>query len=173
MLDTSSCVQHEPVARAPIEWVKTLAKYREPNMWRSLFELAVTAGPFVLLWGLAWWSLSYSYWLALGIAVLNGGFLLRLFVIQHDCGHGSFFRSRRANDWVGRVIGVLTLTPYDFWRYSHGVHHATSGNLDHRGIGDVDTLTVRALDAIGSDAVSEHGRVTLRDLAEAATRRRA
>ena len=64
-------------------------------------------------------------------------------MIQHDCGHGSFFRHRLANDWVGRVIGVLTLTPYDFWRHTHGIHHATSGNLDRRGIGDVDTLTVR------------------------------
>ena len=142
MLDTSSCVQHEPVARAPIEWVKTLAKYREPNMWRSLFELAVTAGPFVLLWGLAWWSLSYSYWLALGIAVLNGAFLLRLFVIQHDCGHGSFFNNRALSDWLGRALGVLTLTPYDVWRRTHSIHHSASGNLSRRGIGDVYTMTV-------------------------------
>jgi fatty acid desaturase len=71
------------------------------------------------------------------------GFLVRLFMIQHDCGHGSFFRRRLANDWVGRVIGVLTLTPYDFWRRTHALHHANSGNLDHRGIGDVATLTAR------------------------------
>jgi len=70
------------------------------------------------------------------------GFLVRLFMIQHDCGHGSFFPSRRANDWVGRVIGVATLTPYDHWRASHAFHHASSGNLDRRGIGDVHTLTV-------------------------------
>ena len=69
-------------------------------------------------------------------------FLVRLFMIQHDCGHGSFFRHRLVNDWVGRVIGVLTLTPYDFWRRTHAVHHATSGNLELRGIGDIDTLTV-------------------------------
>tara|TARA_R110002073_G_scaffold8063_4_gene45085 strand:+ start:840 stop:1892 length:1053 start_codon:yes stop_codon:yes gene_type:complete len=149
MLDTSSCVQHEPVARAPIEWVKTLAKYREPNMWRSLFELAVTAGPFVLLWGLAWWSLSYSYWLALGIAVLNGAFLLRLFVIQHDCGHGSFFNNRALSDWLGRALGVLTLTPYDVWRRTHSIHHSASGNLSRRGIGDVYTMTVAEYQAMG------------------------
>jgi omega-6 fatty acid desaturase (delta-12 desaturase) len=87
--------------------------------------------------------LSVGYLIGLLLAVPAAGFLVRLFMIQHDCGHGSFFRSRLANDWVGRVIGVLTLTPYDFWRHSHAVHHATSGNLDRRGFGDVDTLTVR------------------------------
>ena len=71
------------------------------------------------------------------------GFLVRLFIIQHHCGHGSFFHRRRANDWVGRVIGASTLTPYDSRRHSHALHHANSGNLDHRGIGDIDTLTVR------------------------------
>jgi omega-6 fatty acid desaturase (delta-12 desaturase) len=74
--------------------------------------------------------------------VVAAGFLLRLFMIQHDCGHGSFFRQRLANDWVGRVLGVLTLTPYDFWRQTHAAHHASSGNLDRRGVGDIDTLTV-------------------------------
>jgi Fatty acid desaturase len=76
------------------------------------------------------------------LAVPTAGFLVRLFMIQHDCGHGAFFHHRVANDWVGRVISVLTLTPYDFWRRTHAIHHATSGNLDRRGIGDVDTLTV-------------------------------
>jgi omega-6 fatty acid desaturase (delta-12 desaturase) len=76
------------------------------------------------------------------------GFLVRLFMIQHDCGHGSFFRHRLANDWVGRVIGVLTLTPYHFWQRTHAMHHATSGNLDRRGLGDIDTLTVREYRAL-------------------------
>src|ERR1700691_4421179 len=76
------------------------------------------------------------------LAVPAAGFLVRLFMIQHDCGHGAFFHHRLANDWVGRVIGVLTLTPYDFWRRTHAVHHSTSGNLDRRGTGDIDTLTV-------------------------------
>jgi omega-6 fatty acid desaturase (delta-12 desaturase) len=89
-----------------------------------------------------WAALGVGYWLCLLLAVPAAGFLVRLFMIQHDCGHGSFLHQRRANDWVGRVIGVLTLTPYDFWRRSHAAHHATSGNLDHRGFGDVDTLTV-------------------------------
>jgi len=102
----------------------------------------ITAGPFAALWFLTWLTLGVGYWLSLLVAVPAAGFLVRLFMIQHDCGHGSFFRHPLTNAWVGRVIGVLTLTPYDFWRKTHSVHHATSGNLDRRGMGDVDTLTV-------------------------------
>jgi len=109
---------------------------------RSIVELVITAGPLILLWLLMWATLDLGYWLCLLLAVPAAGFLVRLFMIQHDCGHGAFFHRRFANDWVGRVIGVLTLTPYDFWRRAHAVHHATSGNLERRGIGDVDTLTV-------------------------------
>jgi omega-6 fatty acid desaturase (delta-12 desaturase) len=122
--------------------VQAIARYREPNHWRSVIEILLTIVPFVLLWLLMWLALGVGYWLYLLLAVPAGGFLVRLFMIQHDCGHGAFFRDRRINDWVGRVIGVLTLTPYDFWRRSHAIHHAGSGNLDRRGIGDVDTLTV-------------------------------
>jgi len=91
---------------------------------------------------LAWWSLSISAWLTLAISICNAAFLLRLFAIQHDCGHGAFFKNRTLSDWVGRVIGVLTLTPYDVWRHSHAIHHSSSGNLGRRGIGDIHTLTV-------------------------------
>ena len=124
------------------DWVRVLAKYREPDPWRSVFELGVTIGPFLALWALAWWALSVGGWLTLAISMVNAGFLLRLFAIQHDCGHASFFASRDVSDWTGRVIGVLTLTPYDVWRRQHSIHHAHSGNLDERGIGDVTTLTV-------------------------------
>jgi hypothetical protein len=120
-----------------------LARYRQPNHGRSLVEILITIGPFILLWLLACLSLRVGYGFYLLLALPAAGFLVRLFMIQHDCGHGSLFRHRLVNDWVGRVIGVLTLTPYDFWRRAHGVHHATSGNLDQRGIGDIDTLTVR------------------------------
>lgn len=134
-----------PVSPAPTharEWVKVLASYREPNTWRSLYELAVTLGPFVALWALAWWSLSISAWLTLAISLCNAAFLLRLFAIQHDCGHSSFFKDRVVSDWVGRALGVLTLTPYDVWRRAHSIHHSSAGNLGRRGIGDIDTLTV-------------------------------
>jgi acyl-lipid omega-6 desaturase (Delta-12 desaturase) len=123
--------------------IRDLAAYREPNSARSVFELLITVVPFVLLWALIWVALDAGYWIGLALAVPAAGFLIRLFMIQHDCGHGSFFRHRSMNDWTGRVIGVLTLTPYEYWRRSHALHHASSGNLDRRGIGDIDTLTVR------------------------------
>jgi omega-6 fatty acid desaturase (delta-12 desaturase) len=122
--------------------LKALARYREPDHMRSVFELVITGVPFVVLWVSAWWAFSISYWLTLAISVPAGAFLMRLFLIKHDCGHGAFFRRRTFNDWVGRVLGVLTLTPYDVWRRSHAMHHANSGNLDKRGLGDVNTLTV-------------------------------
>jgi omega-6 fatty acid desaturase (delta-12 desaturase) len=138
--------EREPNIQAthdPRTWAPILARYREPSSARSTVEIVITAVPLVILWILMWAALGTGYWVCLLLAVPAAGFLVRLFMIQHDCGHGSFLRRRRANDWVGRVIGVLTLTPYDFWRHSHALHHATSGNLDHRGFGDVDTLTVR------------------------------
>jgi omega-6 fatty acid desaturase (delta-12 desaturase) len=130
-------------------WASILAHYREPNYARSIFELAVTALPLVFIWVLMWTTLHTGhYWLCLLLAIPAAGFLVRLFMIQHDCGHTSFFRHRLANDWVGRIIGVLTLTPYDGWARNHAGHHATSGNLDQRGTGDVDTLTVREFQSL-------------------------
>lgn len=122
--------------------MQSLIRYRESSRARSLFELGVTAGALVLLWTAMWFSLSVGYWLTLLLAIPAAGFLVRLFLIQHDCGHGAFFRGRSANDWVGRALGVLTLTPYDYWKRNHAIHHATSSNLDRRGIGDIETLTV-------------------------------
>ena len=89
-----------------------------------------------------YYSLGISYLLTLGLAVLAAGFLVRIFIIFHDCGHGSFFRSSRANRIVGTILGSLVFTPYDYWHYEHAIHHKTVGNLDKRGSGDVKTLTV-------------------------------
>jgi omega-6 fatty acid desaturase (delta-12 desaturase) len=119
-----------------------LLRYREPDPSRALFELGITLLALVLLWVLMWLSLDVGYWLTLLLAIPAAGFLVRLFLIQHDCGHGAFFRGRAVNDWVGRVLGVLTMTPYDYWKRNHAIHHATSSNLDRRGIGDIETLTV-------------------------------
>ena len=128
--------------RSAREWLTILARYRDPSTRRSLLELTATVVPFLALWVLAWMALSVSPWLALAFAVLNGGFLVRIFVIQHDCGHGAFLKNRQAQDWIGRILGVLTLTPYAVWRRTHSIHHAQHGNLDQRGIGDVLTLTI-------------------------------
>lgn len=129
--------------KLPHEWVRILSKYRKPNTSRSVFELIITAGPFIALWAVAWLSISISPWIALGLSVINAAFLLRLFIIQHDCGHGSFFESKTIDDWTGRVIGVLTLTPYDVWRRTHAVHHGAAGNLGRRGMGDIHTMTLK------------------------------
>ncbi|HUS52893.1 MAG TPA: fatty acid desaturase [Thermohalobaculum sp.] len=141
-------VRPEANATTPREFQKALAQYREPDHTRSTLELVITGASFVVLWVIAWWALSISYWLSLAISVPAGAFLMRLFLIQHDCGHNAFFRRKSVNDWVGRILGVLTLTPYDYWRRSHAIHHATSGNLDRRGIGDIDILTVREYRAL-------------------------
>ena len=121
---------------------RALARYRKPDPRRAAFEVAVTAIPLAGLWLLMWLSLSVGYWLTLLLAIPAAGFMVRLFLIQHDCGHGAFFVRKSTNNWVGRVLGVFTFTPYDYWKKNHAIHHATSNNLDRRGIGDIDTLTV-------------------------------
>lgn len=127
---------------------RALSAYRTPLLARAIFELVVTVIPFGLFWFLTWASVSAGYWVGLVLAIPAAGFLVRLFMIQHDCGHGSFFPSRRANDWVGRALGILTLTPYDFWRHTHALHHAHSGNLDRADEGGIDTLSVRGYEAL-------------------------
>ena len=136
------------VAGDPRRLLQEVASFRQPRHGRSVFELAVTAAPFALLWLLTWAALDAGYLAGLLLTIPAGALLLRLFLIQHDCGHGAFFRNQAANDWVGRVLGIATLTPYDYWRRSHALHHAGTGNLDARGVGDVDTLTVAEFRAL-------------------------
>lgn len=142
MTDNTNTARPAAGSLAAREWMAIVAHYREPDALRSIVEIVITAVPFAALWVAIWAALDSGYWLALLLVVPAAGFLVRLFMIQHDCGHGSFFRHRLANDWIGRVIGVLTLTPYDLWRRSHATHHATSGNLNRRGIGDIGTMTL-------------------------------
>jgi omega-6 fatty acid desaturase (delta-12 desaturase) len=126
-----------------VDWNQLLAPHRQPVLWKSVFQLASTGLILGVLWLAMLWSLDLGYWLTLLLAVPASLMLVRLFMLQHDCGHGSFFRSRRANDLIGSVLGVFTLVPYAYWRRTHALHHAGSGNLEARGIGDIDTLTVR------------------------------
>jgi omega-6 fatty acid desaturase (delta-12 desaturase) len=123
-------------------WNAILEPYLGADTRRSVTQLLTSVIPFVLLWYLTYRSLAVGYWLTLLLAVPTAGFLIRMFIIQHDCGHGSFFKSRTARDWVGRCIGVVLLTPYDYWKRTHAYHHAHSGDLNFRGFGDVDTFTV-------------------------------
>jgi omega-6 fatty acid desaturase (delta-12 desaturase) len=105
--------------------------------------MANTFLPYALLWYLMYRSLAITWWLTVPLALVAGGFLVRIFIIFHDCGHGSYLKSRRANDIIGFVSGVLTFTPYYHWRWEHAIHHGSVGNLDKRGVGDVWTMTVR------------------------------
>jgi omega-6 fatty acid desaturase (delta-12 desaturase) len=119
------------------------------DLKRSLFQLITTATPFIALLAIMVATSDGYYWLTLLLAIPTAGLLVRLFIIQHDCGHGSFFKSRVANDVLGRALGILTLTPYGHWKRGHAAHHASTGNLDRRGRGDVATLTVAEYQALG------------------------
>jgi omega-6 fatty acid desaturase (delta-12 desaturase) len=141
MSDESVLTQGERPANS-LAWKEIVARYRQPSVWRSVWQIVDTLVPYAALWYLMYRSLSVSYWITLLLAVLAAGFLVRVFIIHHDCGHGSFFKSQKANDIWGFITGVLTFTPYYLWRWKHAIHHAASGDLDRRGWGDVWTLTV-------------------------------
>jgi len=126
-----------------MSWKQAVAKYQEPMLRKSIWQLINTFVPYVGLYVLMFWTLHISYWLTLAVAVVVAGFTVRIFIIFHDCGHGSFFKSQRANHFLGFVTGVLTFTPYHQWRHKHALHHATSGDLDRRGTGDIWTMTVQ------------------------------
>jgi len=123
-------------------WKKDLAQFQVPSLGRSLWQLANTLIPYVLLWWMIDQALNVSFWLALPLIFLASGFLVRAFIIFHDCGHGSFFKNKKANDVLGVLLGLLVFTPYHHWRWEHALHHATSGDLDRRGLGDMWMLTV-------------------------------
>ena len=129
--------------------ISELKQFTQVHTGRSIWELAVTLAPFFGLVLAMLWAVSAGYLIALALVPVAGLLLLRTFIIQHDCGHGAFLNKRTGNDWVGRALGVLTFTPYDCWRRSHTLHHASTGNLDARGFGDVDTLTVREFQSRG------------------------
>lgn len=128
---------------SPQAWKQLIAEYQRPSLGRSLWQLTNTLVPYAALWWLMYVCSSISWWLVFPLAVVAGGFLVRIFIIFHDCGHGSFFKSHRANSIVGFIAGVLAFTPYHHWKWEHALHHATSGDLDRRGTGDIWTLTVR------------------------------
>ena len=125
------------------KWQGIVSKYAHPETWRSLWQVFNSVIPFCVMWYLMYRSLAVGYWLTLLLAVPAAGFMVRCFILFHDCCHGSFFKTMKANDRLGLVLGVLVLTPFYQWKHSHAIHHATAGDLDRRGIGDVYTMTVQ------------------------------
>jgi len=124
-------------------WKEIVARYQKPSIPRGVWQIVNTLVPYAALWYLMYLCLPVSYWLVVPLAILAGAFMVRVFIIHHDCGHGSFFKSQRANHILGAITGVLTFTPYLHWRWEHAIHHSSSGDLDRRGTGDVWTLTVQ------------------------------
>jgi omega-6 fatty acid desaturase (delta-12 desaturase) len=129
-------------------WRDALAPYERPRLGRSLMDIATSLVPYLALWAGMYLALDVSYWLVLILSVPAAGFLLRTFIIFHDCAHGAFLETKRANTWLGRMLGVVVFSPFQSWRQSHAVHHATAGDLDRRGVGDVQTLTVAEYGAL-------------------------
>ena len=132
-----------PDTQTSATWQMLVKKYQVPSLRKSLWQIANTVVPYIGLWGLMYFTVQWSWPLTLGLAAVAALFLVRVFIIFHDCGHGSYFKSKRLNHVVGFVSGLLTLTPYRHWKWQHAVHHGTAGNLDARGIGDVWTMTVK------------------------------
>ncbi|MBV8953880.1 MAG: fatty acid desaturase [Solirubrobacterales bacterium] len=125
-----------------LSWHKTLSTYAQPCLRRGLLELATSVVPYIALCAVMDLTLAVSRLLTVALAIPAAGFLVRVFVVFHDCAHGSLFPSKRANTRVGTVLGLFVLSPFRRWRHDHAVHHATSGDLDRRGVGDIVTLTV-------------------------------
>jgi omega-6 fatty acid desaturase (delta-12 desaturase) len=129
-------------------WRETVARYEYSDLRKSWWQVINTLIPYAALWVAMIYSLRVSYWLTLLLAVPAAGFMIRTFIIFHDCGHGSFFKSKRANNILGIITGIITFTPYYRWRHHHAIHHATAGNLDRRGTGDIHTMTVEEYQAL-------------------------
>jgi omega-6 fatty acid desaturase (delta-12 desaturase) len=145
MLDMAASVRPSPSAISPPtqpSWRAVLAPYAQPRLGRSLLDLATSVVPYLGLMVAMYALLDVSYWLVLALSVPAAGFLVRTYIVFHDCAHGSFLPWRKANEWLGAACGLVVMTPFVRWRHQHAVHHASSGNLDRRGVGDVLTLTV-------------------------------
>jgi len=124
------------------EWKKIVAPHTKPSVARATWQVVNSIGSYLALWVAMYFTLAVSYWLTFALAVLAGALLVRIFIIFHDCGHGSFYKSQKLNHTIGFISGLLTFTPYFHWRWEHSVHHSASGDLDRRGTGDVWTMTV-------------------------------
>lgn len=143
---TETSTPEQPAAATPgsprPEWKDGLERFERPRLPISLLDLATSVVPYLALFAAMYLAFDVSYWLVLALAIPASGFLLRTYILFHDCAHGNFLATKRANTWLGRVLGLIVYTPYLGWRHSHAVHHATAGDLDRRGVGDVPTMTL-------------------------------
>jgi acyl-lipid omega-6 desaturase (Delta-12 desaturase) len=149
MLTATLSTPDAPIPLEPSGWSQTLAPYARSNPRRSALDIVTSVVPYIALWAAMYLSLSVSYLLTLALAIPTAGFAIRSFIVFHDCTHGSFMRTKRANAWVGTIVGVLVFQCFRAWKLEHAIHHATAGDLDRRGIGDVDTMTVAEYDSKG------------------------
>ncbi|MFK7806295.1 MAG: fatty acid desaturase [Saprospiraceae bacterium] len=138
----------EEIRKVLQNWPKIVARYQQPNTKKAVIQILNSFLPFIAIWAVMYWSLSISYWLTLGLAMLNAFFLVRIFIIQHDCGHQSFLKSKSWNNRIGFICSFISLIPYQYWAKSHNFHHAHNGELEVRDIGDVDLLTVEEYRAL-------------------------
>jgi omega-6 fatty acid desaturase (delta-12 desaturase) len=140
MLTKSTPRNSSPVS--PVDWRKLVSKYKRPSNQKAVIQVINTLGAYLVSWVMMYFALQISWWLVVPFLLLAGSLLVRVFIIFHDCCHGSFLESRRANHVLGFLCGILTFTPYNHWRWEHALHHASSGDLDRRGIGDIWTMTL-------------------------------
>ncbi len=139
----SKIVSLEKIEQIKKRWQQMIAEFSQADNRKAIWQLINSIGPYIALWIAMPFAAKISPWLVVPLAVLSAGFLIRVFIIMHDCGHKSFFKSKKANDFWGYISGVLVFTPYSKWTKEHAIHHGTSGNLDKRGTGDVWTMTVK------------------------------
>ncbi len=141
---TASPVEERKAATTAVPaWKAVVTKFEKPSLSRAIWQMVNTLVPYVGLWCLMFFTVQVSWWYTVPLAILAAGFVVRAFIIFHDCGHGSYFASRRANNVVGFITGLIAFTPYYQWRWEHAIHHATNGDLDRRSVGDIWTMTVR------------------------------
>ena len=151
MSEAATAILEAPSGKPHLElpsWRELLGPYAQPHLRRSLLDVATSVLPYLVLSVLMYLALRVSYLLVLALAVPASGFLVRVYIVFHDCAHGSFLPSKRANAWLGGALGLLVCSPFHSWRHNHAVHHATAGDLDRRGVGDVPTLTVAEYHAL-------------------------
>jgi len=146
-MSTETTIDKADVYKDPKAWRKIVVKYQKPSKAKAYGQIANTLLPMLACWVAMAYVYEISFWLTIPLIILNGGFTIRTFIIFHDCGHQSFFKSRKTNDIWGYITGVISLTPYRFWHWEHGIHHSTAGDLDGRAEGDVWTMTVEEYEA--------------------------